>query len=285
MTRSTINTRSLTSLLLLWMFLALLVSGIVLYIAPPGRIAHWTHWRMLGLTKEGWQALHTVSSVAFLVGGLFHILKFNWGAVTSYLRRSRQGNRAFAWSASASILIAAVVIAGTLAGIPPFSTVMDLGERASQGWAAAGDEPPVPHLEERTLAQVAERLGLDPADALAALEEAGLQGAGPSLKLKEIAAANGVAPSEIYRVLSEKVPARQAGSAAGPVEGGGWGRTTVETAADRLGVDLEAALERLAGLGPEVSPDTPLRELAERAGLTPLEIAEMIARGEDSEGR
>ena len=46
------NFRALTSLTLLWMFLALLVSGVVLYIAPPGRIAHWTDWALLGLTKE-----------------------------------------------------------------------------------------------------------------------------------------------------------------------------------------------------------------------------------------
>ncbi len=280
MTIPKINTRSLTSLSLLWMFLTLLVSGVVLYVAPPGRIAHWTQWRLLGLTKENWQAVHTLCALAFLVGGLFHILKFNWGAVTSYLRRSRQGKQAFLWSVSGSILVAAAVIVGTLAGIPPFATVMELGERASQGWASRGDEPPVPHFEEQTLAQAAQRLGLDPADSVTILEAAGIHGAGTDRTLKEIGAANRVAPSEVYRLLSREAPAPEAGSDSIPEEGGGWGRMTVEAAARRLGVETDTAVERLAGLGLDVSPATPLREVAERAGLTPRETARLMARPE-----
>jgi len=76
MARRGFNFRSFTAFILTWTFLTLVVSGAVLYIAPPGRIANWTRWQLIILTKEQWQAVHTLTAVAFLVGGLFHLLKF-----------------------------------------------------------------------------------------------------------------------------------------------------------------------------------------------------------------
>ena len=33
------------------------VSGIILYIAPPGRVANWTNWQVWGLGKDQWGAM------------------------------------------------------------------------------------------------------------------------------------------------------------------------------------------------------------------------------------
>ncbi len=282
MKNSRINTRSLTSLLLLWMFLVLLVSGVILYIAPPGRIAHWSHWRILGLTKEGWQALHTVSALAFVIGGLFHLLRFNWGAVTSYLSRSRRGHAAFFWSSLGSTLIALAVIVGTLAGIPPFSSVTNLGERAKQSWAEPGLEPPVPHLEEQTLGAIAGRLEIAPEDAVKILVSAGIESPKLDASLREIANENGTAPSELYRLLSVATGAEEQTSGGYHLSGGGWGRLTVEQAARRIGVETETALENLKAQGVEATPGASLRELAQASGLTPSQIAEKMTQSPDT---
>ncbi len=282
MKNSRINTRSLTSLLLLWMFLVLLVSGVVLYIAPPGRIAHWSHWRILGLTKEGWQALHTVSALAFVIGGLFHLLRFNWGAVTSYLSRSRRGHAAFFWSSLGSTLIALAVIAGTLAGIPPFSSVTHLGDRAKQSWAEPGLEPPVPHLEEQTLGAIAGRLKVAPEDAVKTLASAGIEDPKLDVSLREIAKKNGTAPSALYHLLSVATGADEQATGGHDLGGGGWGRLTVEQAARRIGVDTETALHNLKAHGLDTTSGTSLRELAQSSGLTPSQIAEKMVLGPDS---
>ena len=68
--------KTFTSFILAWSFLALIISGAVLYVAPAGRIANWTRWQLIILTKEQWQAVHTLAAIVFLIGGLFHLLKF-----------------------------------------------------------------------------------------------------------------------------------------------------------------------------------------------------------------
>ena len=57
------------------LFLMLILSGTMLYVSPPGRVAHWTGWTLLGGSKEQWGAVHSLMALVFLIGGLFHLLK------------------------------------------------------------------------------------------------------------------------------------------------------------------------------------------------------------------
>lgn len=284
MKRQIVNTRALTSLLLVWMFLVLLVSGVVLYLAPPGRIAHWTHWRLLGLTKEAWQAVHTVSSLVFVVGGLLHLLKFNWGAVTSYLRRSRQGHPAFFGSVIASAAIAAVVIVGTVAEVPPFVSVMDLGREASASWAEPAEGPPVPHLEEASLTDVAHRFGIEPAEAVRHLAARGVEVTDPSASLRQIAERARTSPAHLYRILTAAIPESATAGTRGPMATiqplrSGWGRLRLAEAAARLGITPDEAVRRLRAAGIEATRNERVREVAERAGISPLELVRRLAPG------
>jgi len=70
-------------------FLALAVSGIVLYVAPPGRVANWSVWQLLLLSKAQWQAVHTIVALAFLVAAGFHIY-FNWKVLVAYVKSKLQ---------------------------------------------------------------------------------------------------------------------------------------------------------------------------------------------------
>jgi len=49
--------RALTSVIITVCFVFQVVSGLVLWAAPPGRIANWTDWAMLGLRKHDWIGL------------------------------------------------------------------------------------------------------------------------------------------------------------------------------------------------------------------------------------
>jgi hypothetical protein len=80
---------SLTSLLV---FLLLLVTGVVLFIVPQGRVAYWSEWRLWGLGKESWAAVHVLTSLLFLFAGITH-LALNLKPLLSYLRaRSRSSS-------------------------------------------------------------------------------------------------------------------------------------------------------------------------------------------------
>jgi len=75
---------------LTYSFIIILVSGIMLYMSPPGRYAHWVNWKMFGLTKEGWQAIHTVFSYTFVILSIFHLFTINWKSFLSYFKGKTQ---------------------------------------------------------------------------------------------------------------------------------------------------------------------------------------------------
>ncbi len=77
--------RAFVTLFVILSYVLLATSGIVLYVAPPGRVAHWSLWTLARLDKEAWQAVHTVFAFLFVLAGAFH-LYLNWRIFWSYLR-------------------------------------------------------------------------------------------------------------------------------------------------------------------------------------------------------
>jgi len=49
MPKSRFSFRALTSLSLFWAFLSPVLTGVAWFVAPMGRIANWTDWRLMGL--------------------------------------------------------------------------------------------------------------------------------------------------------------------------------------------------------------------------------------------
>ncbi len=273
------NFRALISLTLLWMFLTLLVSGVVLFISPPGRIAHWTDWALLGLTKEQWQAVHTLASLVFVVGGIFHLLDLNRRAIWNYLKRSRRPDSPFRMSLLFSVILSALVLAGTVAGLPPFSMVIGLGEWATESWETPQSSPPTPHAEEWTMRQAVERLGIDPESARSALETAGFTPKGPDQTLREMADENGTTPAILFKTLAAAQPVggqrlRPVGSASM-----GLGRKSLSDVAQEAGIGLDEALIRLKAQGIEAQATDSLRELARRHDRTPVELWTILTGG------
>ncbi|MCD4748441.1 MAG: DUF4405 domain-containing protein [Thermoanaerobaculales bacterium] len=266
------NFRSLISLTLLWMFLALLVSGVVLYIAPSGRIAHWTDWALLGLTKEQWQAVHTLASLVFLVGGLFHLLDLNRRVIWNYLKRSRRPDSPFRMSLLASVVLSITVLAGAVVGLPPFSFVTGLGEWVTESWETPQRSAPAPHAEEWPLRQAVETLGIDPEGARTALEAAGFTVQGSDQTLREMADENGSSPVILYQVLAVAQPGggRRAGSAESPSRG--LGRKSLSDVAQEIGIGCDEAIARLQAQGIEAQAGDSLRELAKRYERSPAEL-------------
>ena len=125
------NFKTFTSFTLAMTFLLLVVSGATLYISPPGRVAHWTDWRLLGITKEGWGGIHILMALVFLIGGLFHILRFNWKIFLHYIR-TRSGEFHYGRELVGAALLTALVLTGTMVGVPPFSSVLTLNENIKE---------------------------------------------------------------------------------------------------------------------------------------------------------
>ena len=256
-------------------FLALAVSGIVLYVAPPGRIANWSVWQLLLLSKAQWQAVHTIVALMFLVAASFHIY-FNWKVLVAYVKSKLQTGIRMKRELAAASLAGAAILAVSIAGVPPFGTVMDVGEDIKNSWSTASSEPPVPHAELMTVAKLSETVKIPADKAVANLEKQGVRVAQPTMTVQQIADDNKLTPQQVY----QKIQSDDAKPKVSLAEGGGWGRMDVQQVCERFNVPVGDGVARLRAAGIEAAASTAIRELATARGKTPIDIAKIIV-GDD----
>ncbi len=220
--------RAFVSLFLLISALVITVTGVVLYLSPPGRIANWTGWMILGLTKTQWQGIHTVFALLFVVAVGIHTY-LNWRVILSYLYdRVRGGVRRGRELALACFAIV-LVFGLTLGNLPPFSMVLDLGNRLSFAWDEPESRLPIPPNAEVGEVGPGGRAGMEPparageggmrtgwgrltvdafcaqegipvAEALARLRAAGID-ARAGHHIRDLADESGHEPGEIVRII------------------------------------------------------------------------------------
>ena len=77
--------RRITSLTALLSAVFILLTSVVLYVVPQGRVAYWADWRLGGLTKTQWTNLHINLGVLFLLAVVLHVY-LNWKPILSYLK-------------------------------------------------------------------------------------------------------------------------------------------------------------------------------------------------------
>ncbi|NOZ73286.1 MAG: DUF4405 domain-containing protein [Chloroflexi bacterium] len=130
-----IKWRNLASFFLTTSGIIILVSGVILYIAPPGHYAHAVDWRILGLDKGQWEALHTLFSYAAVLFAIIHIV-VNWKILVNYLWDRAKHAYRLKREFIIAILLTLLIGVGTIENWPPFSTVMDWGETLSSAWEA-----------------------------------------------------------------------------------------------------------------------------------------------------
>jgi hypothetical protein len=195
--------RSYVSFSLVLSFLMITISGIVLYLAPPGRIARWTEWMMLGFRRAQWEDLHTLFSYMFIFFGFFHLLMFNWKLFFSYIRSkiTRRLNRTR--EMIFSLLTFGIIFGFTLVKIPPIYSVMQLGNNISDGWAGKKGSPPIAYAEEMTFRDFSVNiLGSDPEVVVAKLSELGYRVDDTGMRFEEVAKENGLSPVELFEIVT-----------------------------------------------------------------------------------
>jgi hypothetical protein len=216
--------KGFTSLLLTVVFSILAFSGIILYLSPRGRVANWTGWTMLGLEKQGWQAVHINLALLFLIVAGLH-LYLNWPVFWCYIKK--KGNLALNLKLEMllAIMLAGVVLMGAIIRIPPFSTVVDLNYQIKDYWERWAAEAPTPHAEELRLSQFADNLGLSASKVMKALQEEGIVVKDASATIGQVAEANSLTPADVYAVIKKHFPDMdQRGKGQGKGSGMGQGK-------------------------------------------------------------
>jgi hypothetical protein len=265
--RKVFHWRGWTTFVVFISFIVDTLSGIILYIAPPGRIANWNDWRIWWLTKDQWAAVHTVFGYALLFIVVIH-LYYNWKLFVNFLWSKAKKALHLKRELTLAVVVCLVVFLGSIWSIPPFSTTMTIGEHFKEGWEESKATSPVRQAELLSLKDFAEIIKVPVEQITEILKSSGYTFEGIQQTVGGIAKANNVAPNKLYEDI-------QAGGAepAPPkaVEGSGMGKKTLKGICEEYGLSLEEVLSRLKKLGIEAKPDDRLKDVATELGKTPLE--------------
>lgn len=267
--------RGFTSLLMFFSFLISLVSGIVLYFPPQGRVANWTHWTFWGLDKETWGALHINSSLVFFIIAILH-LYYNWKILWMYIKKKAELAINLKLELGIAAVVAIFVVLGTLYNLQPFATIIKWNDDIKNFWATRAEaEPPIPHAEDLTVTQFCEQLNIPLEKFEQQMNQQGWQFDASSDKISDIAQRYEISPAAIYKLV--KRPEQN-----NPQHGiGGWGRKTLQQACDELNLDVNETIKKLAANGVTATKGDLLKTLADQYGMRPLDIVNLI--NEDGE--
>ena len=265
--------RALTSVLMTLGFAMMALSGVMLFLSPPGRVANWTNWTLLGLRKSDWGALHIWFGALFLVMTAVHVF-FNWGPLMTYLKNRATRTLGFRaeWAVAAAICV--VVFGGTRAGVPPFSSLLAWNESFKESWERPAERAPIPHAELLTLAALAQKGGVDLTAATARLTAKGVTGFTAETVVRDIADHAKLSAQQVYDIIM--MAPKAAGEHVEGKAGGGLGwKTLAQFCADE-GLDLAAARARLTAKGLKFEDSQTLRELASANGQKPYELVDIL---------
>ncbi len=284
-TRRRFNWRAFISVTTALSFVAMSITGVVLFVTPPGRVARWTGWRILALTKEQWAGLHIWFSLIFMIAAVLH-LYLNWRAFLGYFRTRM--DRAFALRVEwiAALLLCSAIGWATLAEVKPFSSLLAWNEAIKRSWETPASQTPIPHAELMTLTELAEKTpGLDVESMVKNLQAAGIEVQSPEVVLGDLAEQAGMTPMQLYAIAtgqSVASGASQGGRGAGrqgqQQDGYGMGRLTLRQYCGQQGLDLAKTVQKLREKGFQAEADMTIREIAATGGVHPSAMRDLLAQ-------
>ena len=264
--------RGWTTFVITISFIVDTISGIILYIAPPGRIANWTNWTVWGLNREEWAAIHTIFGYLLLIIAGVH-LYYNWKMFMHFIWSKIRKALNLRWELISATLLCLFVFLGTLWDIPPFSTTMNVGETLKDSWAESKVDVPIAHAELMSLRDFAEKIQVPPDELLNSLNLKGYTVKNTEQTLGEIAEQNNTSPDKLYEAMKsgEAQPTLPK-----TIEGSGLGRKTLETISAEQGLSIDEVLSRLKQKGISAQPGDKLKDVANEHEKSAVEIYNII---------
>jgi len=264
--------RKIVSLTALASFLLTIITSFVLYIAPQGRIAYWSDWHLLGLTKTQWGNLHINLGTLFLIALCLHVF-YNWKPITAYLSKARKVvvmTRECCLAGAITLLVGL----GTFFELPPFSNFLAVSEHLKDVAARQYGEPPYGHAELSTLDTLATKAGLTPEQALAALQKAGFPADNATETLLELSRRHQVSPQRLYSIFVPDTPSTPESLPASPPSG--TGNLPLADLCARYDLAIPVILRGLEAKGIKARSDMTLRQIGEANGKSPQDIYTLV---------
>ena len=198
------NWQSFISIALLFSFLVLMFSGVVLYIAPEGSLSRWIGWSVLGLTKSQWEQQHTIFSYLFVIFTVLHIFKINWALLWSYFFVVKM-KFVFFKEILIALAITFIVFWGTLADINPFRWVIKVGNTISESFGEDIERPDIPDPEKLTIEQFVHQVSkISYVDFLEITKYHQFEIESKDQTIQDFCLNNNIQPVELYEKLTDR---------------------------------------------------------------------------------
>ena len=258
-------------------FVLTVVTSIILYIAPHGRVAYWSNWRILGLTRTQWTDLHINLGFLFLLAGILHIY-YNWKPIIFYLKNKSKQIKAFSVNFNMALMLTLLVAIGTYFNIPPMSSIIDFSESIKDAASVKYGEPPYGHAELSSLKTFAKRVGLDLQKSMDLLRKAGIQFENETETIEDIAKRNNLTPKQVYDIIKSATLEKDTNghSVLPDAPPPGFGRKKLSEVCTDFGLELSETIQTLSRKGVKAEPEQSIKEIAAENNTEPIAIFEII---------
>lgn len=255
-------------------FVLIMVTSIILYIVPQGRVAYWSDWRLWGLSKTQWGNLHINLGVLFLLAIFLHIY-YNWKPIVNYLRNKAKQVTVFTKNFNTALVITLAVAVGTYFMLPPFSTILHISESIKDAGAIKYGEPPFGHAELAPLKSLVKKTGLDLESTLNELKTAGIKFDGPDEIFLDIAKKNSTSPQKLFSLIQPEE--KHAETTVLPeIPPPGTGSKTLSQLCIEYDLDVDAITNSLRLKKFQIDPDKKLKTLASDNQMSPIKLYDLI---------
>jgi hypothetical protein len=272
--------RKITSLTAALAFLLMVLTSIILYIVPQGRVAYWADWRLWGLSKTDWGNLHINLGFLFLIALSLHIY-YNWKPLISYLKNKARQVKVITPDFNIALIVTMVVVVGTYFLIPPFNWVMTLNDYFKDRGIEKYGEPPYGHAELSAIKTFTKKMNLDFEKSLILLEAAGYAVENGDETLEAVGKKYKVPPQQIYEAIK---PAAVSDARDNYTSGGGMpelplpgtGNLTLADLCNQYGLNVRRVLHGLESKGVDASEELTLKEIAAGNKISPTDLYEAV---------
>jgi Domain of unknown function (DUF4405) len=256
--------RRITSLIIFLDFIFLLLTSVILFLVPQGRVAYWSDWTLWGLSKTEWTNLHINLGVLFVVFSLIHII-LNWNPVVNYIRSRIRTVRLGSGDFKLSVLIVLAVLLCTYFNFPPMKWVIDFSDSLKEQGSRQYGEPPYGHAELSSLRVFVKRMALDLDGSIALLKQEGIFIKNPDQTMVSIAHENGKTPQQVYEIIKPAMISEpQEGIPMQPPPG--TGKRTLADFCSEYKLTVPASIQTLKLAGFDAEAEMTLKDIAESAG-------------------
>ncbi len=271
--------RKINSLTASLAFILMVLTSIVLYIVPQGRVAYWADWRLWGLTKTDWGNIHINLGLLFLIALFLHVY-YNWKPLISYLKNKSKQMKVLTPEFNVALIITVVFIIGTYFLMPPFSWVMDLNDHFKDNGAEKYGDPPYGHAELSSLKTFTKKMNLDLEKSMVLLKQAGYPVESGEMTLETIGRKYNIPPQKIYQAIKPaEIASVQAEATTSNLPDSpppGTGNFSLADFCARYNLNLKLVVRGLKTLGMSATEEATLKEIAVDNNTSPIDLYEKI---------